>query len=181
MEFLNDIKARIPDYARDLRLNLDAVVMRSSLTSNEALGAALAAAYAAKSTMLVEAIRQSGAIPAEDETAALTAAALMGMTNVWYSYVDLAADADLKSQRAELRMQAYQTHGGVDNRHFELYALAASIVGKCRSCIASHYANLKQEGVSATELRDVGRVAAVIQAIALVLAAQSPLAIAQAA
>jgi alkyl hydroperoxide reductase subunit D len=179
MEFLNDIKARIPDYAKDLRLNLDAVVTRSSLAPNEALGAALAAAYAAKSTTLVEAIR--GAIPAEDENAALTAAALMGMTNVWYSYVDLAADAELKTQRAELRMQAYQTHGGVDARRFELYALAASIVGKCRSCIASHYANLKQEGMSATQLRDIGRIAAVIQAVALVLTVHTSVPVAEAA
>jgi alkyl hydroperoxide reductase subunit D len=172
MEFLNDIKNRIPDYAKDLRLNLDAVIARSSLAPNEALGAALAAAYAAKSPVLVEAIRGSGAIPAEDEHAALTAAALMGMTNVWYSYVDLAGDAELKTQRAELRMQAYQTHGGVDSRRFELYALAASIVGKCRSCIASHFANLKQAGVSVTQLRDAGRIAALMQAIALTISVE---------
>jgi alkyl hydroperoxide reductase subunit D len=181
MEFLNHIKARVPDYAKDLRLNLEAVIARSALAPNEALGAALAAAYAAKSTTLVEAIRGSGAIPAEDEHAALTAAALMGMTNVWYSYVDLAEDAELKTQRAELRMQAYQTHGGVDNRRFELYALAASIVGKCRSCIASHFANLKQEGMSATQLRDIGRIAAVIQAVALVLVAEENAVVAKAA
>jgi alkyl hydroperoxide reductase subunit D len=178
MEFLDDIKARVPDYAKDLRLSLDSVIARSALAPNEVLGAALAAAYAAKSTTLVEAIRGSEAIPAEDETAALTAAALMGMTNVWYSYVDLAADDELKTQRAELRMQAYQTHGGVDSRRFELYALAASIVGKCRSCIASHFANLKQEGMSVTQLRDVGRIAAVVQAVALVLTADETAAVA---
>jgi alkyl hydroperoxide reductase subunit D len=169
MEFLNDIKARIPDYAKDLRLNLDAVISRSALAPNDAVAAALAAAYAAKSTTLIDAIRRSGALPAEDEQAALTAAALMGMTNVWYSYVDLAGDDELKTQRAELRMQAYQTHGGVDKRRFELYALAASIVGKCRSCISSHFATLKEEGMTAVQLRDVGRIAAVIQAVALIL------------
>ncbi len=172
MEFLNDIKSRIPDYAKDLRLNLDSVIARASLLPNEALGAALAAAYAAKSSALVEAIRSSGALPAEDETAALTAAALMGMTNVWYSYVDLAGDAELKAQQAQLRMQAYQTHGGVDKRRFELYALSASIVGKCRSCISAHFATLKEEGLSALQLRDIGRIAALMQAIALVFAAE---------
>lgn len=176
MEFLNDIKSRIPEYAKDLRLNLDGVIARSSLAPNEALGVALAAAYAAKSSALVEAIRTSGAIPAEDETGALTAAALMGMTNVWYSYVDLAGDAELKTQRAELRMQAYQTHGGVDKRRFEMYALAASIVGKCRSCISSHFATLKEEQLSATQLRDIGRIAALVQAVALVLNVETQLA-----
>ena len=39
-------------------------------------------------------------------------------------------------------MNAYATHGGVDEREFELYALAASIVGKCEFCVASHYRTL---------------------------------------
>jgi len=176
MEFLNEIKSRIPEYAKDLRINLDSVIGRSSLAPNEALGAALAAAYAAKSPALVAALRDAargaGALPAQDEQAALTAAALMGLTNVWYSYVDLAGDAELKNQRAELRMQAYQTHGGVDKRRFELYALAASIVGKCRSCVHAHFAALKEEGLSTLQLRDVGRIAALMQAIALTFAAE---------
>ena len=63
-------------------------------------------------------------------------------------------------------MQAYATHGGVDRRHFELYALAASIVGKCHFCVQSHYALLKEAGMSVDQLRDVGRIAAVIAAAA---------------
>ena len=49
MEFLDAIKDRIPDYAKDIRLNLDAVVTRSSLPPEDALGVALAAAFASKS------------------------------------------------------------------------------------------------------------------------------------
>jgi len=49
MDFLNDLKTRIPDYAKDVRLNLDSVLERSSLQPADALGAALAAAYAARS------------------------------------------------------------------------------------------------------------------------------------
>ena len=172
MEFVNEIKTRIPDFAKDLRLNVDTVIGRSSLAPNETLGVVLAAAYAAKSAALVDAIRSSSELPPDDETAALTAAALMGMTNVWYSYVDLAGDAELKTQPAQLRMNAYQTFGGVDKRRFELYALAASIVGKCRSCISSHFATLKAEGLTAVQLRDVGRIAAIVQAVALVFTAE---------
>ena len=53
---LQSIKDRIPDYAKDLRLNLDAVLNRSSLTPEQASGAALAAAFAAKSAPLVAAL-----------------------------------------------------------------------------------------------------------------------------
>jgi alkyl hydroperoxide reductase subunit D len=73
-------------------------------------------------------------------------------------------------------MQAYATHGGVDKRRFEMYALAASIVGKCHFCVQSHYALLKQEGVTVDQLRDIGRIAAVIAAAAQAAAVEEPVA-----
>jgi len=173
MEFLSTLKASIPEYAKDIRLNLDAVISRSSLDSADALGAALAAAYAARSKTIVDAIRSSGELSEVDTNAVLSAAALMGMNNVWYPYVEMAADEDLKTQRAELRMNAYATHGGVDKKRFELFALSASIVGKCHFCVQSHYKMLKENGLSAQQLRDVGRIAAVINAAAQVLDAES--------
>ena len=172
MEFLNTLKERIPDYAKDIRLNLDGVIARSSLEPADAAGAALAAAFAARSKVVVDAIRTSGALSDTDVNAALSAAALMGMNNVWYPYVEMAADEDLKTQRAELRMNAYATHGGVDKKRFELFALAASIVGKCHFCVRSHYKMLKENGLTAQQLRDVGRIAAVINAAAQALEAE---------
>ncbi|WP_175856329.1 carboxymuconolactone decarboxylase family protein [Burkholderia anthina] len=173
MEFINSIKARIPDYAKDIRLNLDGTISRSSLEGTDAVGVALAAAVAAKSTVLVKTIREAGVLSPEETNAVLTAAALMGMNNTWYPYVEMADDADLKTQRAELRMGAYASHGGVDKRRFEMYALAASIVGKCHFCVKSHYALLKDEqGMTTTQLRDVGRIASVINAAAQVIAAE---------
>jgi len=174
MEFLTSIKEQLPDWAKDIRLNLDAVIKRSTLPEAEALGAALAAAHAARSAKLVAAfgtaLSDTGADA--DAQAALTAAALMGMNNIWYPYVEMSGDAQLKSLPAQLRMNAYASHGGVDKRRFELYALAASIVGKCHFCVQSHYQLLKAEGASVEQLRDVGRIAAVVNAAALVLAAQ---------
>lgn len=172
MEFLNAIKSQIPDYAKDIRLNLDAVVARSSLEPADALGAMLTAAFALRSKPLVDAVRNSGALSETDINAALTAGALMGMNNVWYPYIEMAADNDLKTQRPELRMNAYATHGGVERRRFELYALAASIIGKCHFCIQSHYKLLKETGMTAVQLRDIGRIAAVTAAASQVLAAE---------
>jgi alkyl hydroperoxide reductase subunit D len=169
MEFLTNLKELIPDYAKDIRLNLDGVIARSSLEPADALGVALAAAFAAKSKPLVDAFK--AAAPAAEANAALTAAALMGMNNVWYPFVEMANDEELKTQRAELRMNAYATSGGVAKKQFEAFALAASIVGKCHFCVASHYALLKKEGLTTQQLRDIGRIAAVVNAAAQVIAA----------
>ena len=170
MDFINPVVQQIPDTAKDIRLNLDAVLSRSSLAPEDALGVALAAAFAAGSPQLLQALK-SGTPPAEAQ-AALTAAALMGMNNVWYPFVEMAGDEELKTMRPELRMNAYATHGGVSRAKFEAYALAASIVGKCHFCVKSHYELLKKEGWTTQQLRDVGRIAAVINATAQVLSAQ---------
>jgi alkyl hydroperoxide reductase subunit D len=169
MEFLNAIKDKIPDYAKDIRLNLDGVIARSSLAPEDALGVALAAAFAAKSQPLVEAFKAN--TPAAEANAALVAAALMGMNNAWYPFVEMADDEELKTMRAELRMNAYASSGGVEKKKFEAYALAASIIGKCHFCVKSHYDLLKKEGLTTQQLRDIGRIAAVVNAAAQVLAA----------
>lgn len=171
MDFLTSIKELIPDYAKDIRLNLDGTIARSSLAGNDAVGVALAAAFAAKSRKIIDIISASGALSEEEKNAVLTASALMGMNNVWYPYVEMTEDADLKSQPAQLRMNAYATNGGVDKRRFEMYALSASIIGKCQFCIKSHFDLLKHEGMSSQQLRDVGRIASVINAAAQVIAA----------
>lgn len=173
MAFPGSIAERIPDYAKDIRLNLEAVFSRSSLPQADALGAGLAAAFACRSKPLVDAIRASGLLAEADVQAALSAAALMGMNNTWYPYLEMADDPDLRSQRAELRMNAYATHGGIERERYELFALAASIVGKCEFCVASHYKLLKEAGMSALNLRDAGRIAAVVAAAAGVLAAEA--------
>jgi len=173
MEFLNAIKELIPDYAKDIRLNIDGTIARSSLQGNDAVGVALAAAFAAKSRKIIDIISASGALSEEEKNAALTASALMGMNTVWYPYVEMTEDPDLKSQPAQLRMNAYATNGGVDKRRFEMYALAASIIGKCQFCIKSHFDLLKHEGMSSQQLRDVGRIAAVINAASQVIAASN--------
>lgn len=178
MEFVNELKSRIPDYAKDVRLNLDATILRSSLAPREAVGAALAAAYAARAPAIVSAIRESGALEPADVNGALSAAALMGMNTTWYPYVGMADDPELRTVRPELRMNAYATHGGVDKQAFELWSLAASIVGKCHFCVDSHYKLLKDGGMTVTQLRDVGRIAAVIAAAAQVIAAEENVAVA---
>ena len=50
MDYVNEIKALIPDYAKDVRINMDGALGRSSLPANEAAAVALAAAYTAQAS-----------------------------------------------------------------------------------------------------------------------------------
>ncbi|HEY9281838.1 MAG TPA: carboxymuconolactone decarboxylase family protein [Eoetvoesiella sp.] len=170
MDFIKTIKESIPDWAKDIRLNLDGTIVRSSLKPDDAVGVALACAYAAKSPALIAAFKS--ALSESDVIGVLTAAALMGMNNTYYPYIEMADDDQLKTLPAQLRMNAYATHGGIDKNRFELFALGASIIGKCHFCVKSHFANLKAAGFTSEQLRDVGRIAAVVNAAAQVLAAE---------
>lgn len=166
---LAPVKAVIPDEAKDLRLNLGSVIERSKLSAEEAVGAALAAAVMARSADLVEAFEAVDELPAEQATGAKTAAALMAMNTTWYPFPELSDDPELQSAPAGLRMNAYATHAGVGKERFELYALAAAIVGKCHTCVASHVAELRKAGRTTEEIRDVGRIAATVTGVAIVL------------
>ena len=171
MSWVDTIKEALPDYAKDTRLNLDGVINRSSLDVVEANGCALAAAMATGNGKLVTFI-QSGIEFSGNEVerdAAMTASAIMAQNNVWYPYVEMAGDDALSGLPAQLRMNAIASHGGTTKERFESYSLAASIVGKCHFCVKAHYEGLKKMGYSVEQLRDIGRIAAVVNSVAKVL------------
>jgi alkyl hydroperoxide reductase subunit D len=166
--WVDQLKENIPDYAKDAKLNLDAVIKRSSLDKTEAEACALAAAFATGNTKLWTWV-QSQMEDQTEATAAVTAAVTMSQNNVWYPYVEMAEDSALAGLPAQLRMNAIATHGGTTQARFEAYALSASIVGKCHFCVKAHYETLKKAGYTVEQLRDIGRIAAVITAVARVL------------
>ncbi len=159
----------IPDYAKDTRLNIDAVIKRSSLPIEEAEAVALAAAFATGNSKFWTWLHSQLADRKEAD-AAVTAASIMAQNNVWYPYVEMADDPQLEGLPAQLRMNAIATHGGTTKARFEAYSLAASIVGKCHFCVKAHYDTLKKEGYTVEQLRDIGRIAAVMTSVSRVLA-----------
>jgi alkyl hydroperoxide reductase subunit D len=106
-----------------------------------------------------------------EKNAALTAGAIMAQNNVWYPFIEMADDVNLKGLPAQLRMNAITSHGGTTKGKFEAYSLASSIVGKCHFCVKAHYETLKEEGYSVEQLRDIGRIAATINALSKILSA----------
>lgn len=161
-------ESSIPDYAKDTRLNLDAVIKRSSLPQEEAEAVALAAAFATGNSKLWTWLHSQLADRKEAD-AALTAASLMAQNNTWYPFVEMTDDPQLEGLPAQLRMNAISTSAGTTKERFEAYSLAASIVGKCHFCVKAHYDGLKKMGYTVEQLRDIGRISAVIVSVSRVL------------
>ena len=166
MAFIDAVKSALPDYAKDTKLNLDAVLVRSSLDADVAMGCAVAALAATGNGKILSVILADAPVYAES---AMTAASIMAQNNVWYPYVEMADDEQLKGLPAQLRMNAIASHGGTTKANFEAFSLAASIVGKCEFCVKAHYDGLKTMGYTVEQLRDIGRIAAVMTSVARVL------------
>jgi lipoyl-dependent peroxiredoxin subunit D len=168
MNWIDQIKSALPEYAKDTKLNLDAVINRSTLAKEEAEACALAAAVATGNGKIVS-VLLGNIENAVERDAAMTAASLMAMNNVWYPYLEMADDANMSGLPAQLRMNAIASHGGTTKARFEAYSLSASIVGKCHFCVKAHYETLKKEGYTVEQLRDIGRIAAVMTSVCRVL------------
>ena len=166
-QWVDQLKGNIPDYAKDIRLNIDAVIKRSSLSQDEAEYVALAAAFATGNHKLWTWI-QSQLNNSQEALAAITAASLMAQNNIYYPYTEMVNNA-FTGMPANLRMNAISEHGGTTKEKFEAYSLAASIVGKCNFCVQAHFNTLKTSGYTLNQLQDIGRIASIIVAVSKIM------------
>lgn len=173
MTSLDAIRDSIPEYARDLRLNLGTVLAPTGapgLTERQIWAVAVAAAIAARHVPLardLEALAAAHATPA-DLNAARAAAAVMGMNNIYYRFLHLVEDPEYQKLPARLRMNVL-ANPGIDTVDFELLSLAVSAINGCGTCVASHERQLRKHGVSREAVQSAVRIAATVHAVAGVL------------
>ncbi|MDB5366620.1 MAG: ahpD [Rhodospirillales bacterium] len=167
---LDALKERLPEYARDLKLNLGQIASSTALTPQQAWGSALASALASRNAEVVRAIdgAASEALSPEANKAARAAAAIMAMNNIYYRFTHLAANKDFLTMPARLRMNVI-ANPGVDKTDFELWSLAVSAVNGCGRCIEAHEQELMKAGVSKEAIQDAVRIAAIVHAVAATL------------
>jgi len=170
MATLEALREGLPEWARDLKLNLQNVLGESSLSLAQRLGIALAVATATRRSDWAKALReeaeaQVGPAVVED---ALAAAALMGMTNVFYRFRHLVGNEGYAQFPARLRMNRLAKPAG-DKLDFELFCLAVSAVNACEACVRSHEAALLKGGMTEAQIHDAVRIAATIHGLACVL------------
>lgn len=170
MEALQD---RIPDYARDLRLNLASVLTPQGapgLSEAQLWMTALASAIAARNDELTRAVDAEAAArltPAEI-AAARAAAAIMGMNNIDYRFLHLVGDEEYAKLPARLRMNVI-ANPGVPKVDFEMVSLAVSAINRCGHCVIAHERALRRHEVGREAVQSAVRIASVLHAVAAVL------------
>jgi alkyl hydroperoxide reductase subunit D len=173
MTTLDNIRDAIPDYARDLRLNLGSVLSTSGapgLSEKQIWAVALASAIASRNPELTRDFEVLAA--AHLDTAyingARAAAAIMGMNNVYYRFLHLVEDPEYAQLPARLRMNVIG-NPGIDKLDFELLSLAVSAINGCGTCVASHERQLRKHEFTRETVQSAVRIAATVHAVARVL------------
>jgi alkyl hydroperoxide reductase subunit D len=174
---LDALKSAIPDYAKDLRLNLGSVIGNSELPAQQLWGTVLATAIASRSPLVLRELapEAKARLSAEAYTAAKSAAAIMAMNNVFYRTRHLLSDHEYGTLRAGLRMNVIG-NPGVDKVDFELWSFAVSAINGCGMCLDSHEQVLRKAGVERDVIQEAFKIAAVVEAVGVTLGAEAVLA-----
>ena len=170
---IEDLRSVLPDYAKDLKLNLGSLMNETILSDQRKYGCLLACAHALGQPEVLRAAEAEadGRLTPEARTAAKAAAAIMAMNNVYYRAVHLLSNEVYGSLPARLRMNVI-ANPGVDKSDFELFSLAVSAVNACGKCMDAHEAELRKHQVTSEQIQAALRIAAVVNAVSRVLAAE---------
>jgi alkyl hydroperoxide reductase subunit D len=173
---IDSLKDKLPDFAKDVRLNLSQIAGDETLTAQQKYGLLVACGIASRNDTVREALIGEAAphLSPAALNAAKAAATIMGMNNVYYRFVHLASNKQYGTLPAKLRMNIL-ANPGVDKTDFELWSLAVSAINGCGTCIDSHEAVLAKAGVPTEHIQTAVRFAAIIQSAAIALEAAGEL------
>ncbi len=166
---LKEFADTLPDYAKDLRLNIGSLLADQMLGDERKYGLILACAHGTGYKPIVDAAEAEveGRLDGAYAEAARAAAAIMAMNNVYYRFVHLVSNPVYGTLPAKLRMNCIGSPG-IDKADFELLSLAVSAQNGCGMCIDSHEKVLTQHGVKPETVQAAARIGAVMKAVATV-------------
>ena len=170
------LKSRLPDHARDLRINLGVIAGATALSPQQAWGTAVTAAVTSRNAEVVAAIEEAAAahLGPEALTAARGAASIMAMNNIYYRFLHMMGEeSDYAQMPARLRMQIL-ARPGVDALDFELWCLAASAITGCEQCVRAHERSVREKQGTMEQVHEAVRIASVVHAVAMTLDAVPP-------
>ncbi len=171
---IQTLKDRLPEYAKDLKLNLGSLAAETVLNDTLKAGTFVAAAFASRNPEVIAAVNAefTGKLAPADFTAAKAAAAIMGMNNIYYRFLHLSENAEYQRLPAKLRMNVIAAPGTA-KENFELWSLAVSAINGCGMCITAHEKIVRTAGITAEQVQAAVRIAAVVHAVAVTLEAEA--------
>lgn len=163
---IENLKSGLPEFAKDLKLNLGSLARSTELTEQQLWGTFLATAAATRSATVLSEIADEARQHLSDAAfnAALGAATIMGMNNVAYRAKEFLGD-DYTQVRMGLRMNII-ANPGVEKADFEMWSMAVSTINGCENCTAAHDDVIRKEGVTKEQAWEAVKIASTIAGVA---------------
>ena len=169
MMTIDAIKAAIPDYAKDIRINIGRILTEDNakgLTQKQIYGTALASAFATSNQAVIRQLLELSQPELEDADiqGIKSAVSIMAMNNIYYRTIGMMSDSIFSQLQPGLRMQVIG-NPGIPKVDFEIYSLAVSAINGCQHCVDSHSTVLMQSGINQEGVQSVIRISAVVYAL----------------
>lgn len=167
---LETLRDALPDYAKDIRLNLGSLAGETNLSDQQKWGTFFASALASRNATVIKTLAAEAETHLSPEafTAAKGAASIMGMNNIYYRFTHMVSEKTYATMPAKLRMQIIG-NPGVDKVDFELWCLAVSAITGCAMCVDSHDGVVRKGGMTTEQVQTAVRIAANVHAAASTL------------
>jgi alkyl hydroperoxide reductase subunit D len=172
---IDNLKNLLPEYAKDIKLNLSTLAAEETLSAQQLWGTFLATALAGRNETVIRevAAAASAHLSPAAQNAAKAAAAIMAMNNIYYKFTGMMGD-EYRTMPAKLRMNVIG-NPGVDKVDFELWSTAVSAMNGCQFCVKAHEKTLSGHGISREQIQAAVRIAAVVHAVSAVLDGEAAL------
>ena len=171
---IENLKSALPDYAKDLKLNLSSLAAETAVSPELRALLFVTAGLAGRQPQVRDALlgEFGPSLTAEQLGAAKIAVSLMGMNNIYYRFTHLVSAQDYATMPAKLRMTA-MAKPGIAHAEFELLSLAVSAINGCGMCMDSHEQAVRKGGIEPAAIQAAVRIAAVVHAVAVTLDAEA--------
>ena len=167
---LEKLNESIPEYAKDLKLNLSSALRQIELTESQIWGSVACAVLTLENetlseTLLPEAEEKLGK-EVLDAIRGITA--VMGINNIYYRFTHLVSNKKYSQLPARLRMSALK-NPALDSKDVELLSTVVSAINGCGICMDSHEKILVEQGVSEEAISAAVRIGAIIKGLSSVV------------
>jgi len=164
---LDELKNKIPDFAKDVKLNLSSLIMNSDFDEKLVYGCAYASSLALDDDKISKVFEEECKIRFNDEfiESVKSTVVIMTLNNVWYKYRDAMQNSEMKMAPQRMRVNVMANHAGLDKILFESISLCVSTINGCTFCIKAHSDLLLENNKKKEYVLNLGRIPSVISAL----------------
>ena len=168
---VSDLKDQIPDYSKDIKLNLSSLIINSDMDEKLVYGCALASALALDNEKISDIFIEECKSRFDNDyvEAVKGTVCIMTLNNVWYKYREAMPNNEMKMAPQKMRVNIMREYAGLDMELFESLSLCISAVNGCQFCVTAHSELLLNNGKSKDYILNIGRIASTIVAVSKAL------------